>query len=98
VSGADASRRPAGSLLEVRVVPRGGRDAVVGWEGDALRVRVSAPAAEGRANAAVLRLLALHFEVPRSEIEIVRGASSREKWIRVDGLAPRALRARDDGR
>lgn len=88
------SPRPSGALLRVRVVPRGGRDAVIGWEGDSLRVRVSAPPAEGRANAAVVGLLARHFDVPRSEIEIVRGATSREKWVRVDGFAPDALRTR----
>lgn len=93
-----ARARPAGALLRVRVAPRGGRDAVVGWEGDALRVRVAAPPAEGRANAAVVALLARHFDVPKREIEIVRGAASREKWVRVDGLAPDALRARDTTR
>lgn len=81
-------------LLRVRVAPRAGRDAVVGWEGETLRVRVAAPPAEGRANAAVVALLARHFDVPKREIEIVRGAASRDKWVRVDAMSAESLRSR----
>jgi uncharacterized protein len=85
--------RPAPALLCVRVTPRGGADAVVGWEGDALRVRVAAAPADGEANRAVIALLAKRFGVSKSEIEIVRGDTSREKWVRVGALDPAALRA-----
>jgi uncharacterized protein (TIGR00251 family) len=82
------------ALLHVRVVPRGGRDTIVGWEGEALRVRVAAAPADGKANAAVVALLARAARVPKSEVTIVRGASSREKWVRVDALDAAAIRGR----
>ena len=67
--------------LEVRVTPRAARpgverDAQGGW-----RVRVSEPAESGRANAAVIRALAKHFQVPPSRLMIVRGAVDRRKLI-----------------
>ena len=87
------SARPAPALLCVRVTPRGGGDAVIGWEGDVLRVRVAAAPADGEANRAVIALLAKSFGVAKREIEIVRGDASREKWVRVGALDLAALRA-----
>lgn len=81
-----------GDLLRLRVTPRGGRDAVVGWDGEALRVRVAAAPADGAANDAVVALLARALGVSKGAVEIVRGASSREKWVRVRGLDAAALR------
>ncbi|MFN0151765.1 MAG: DUF167 domain-containing protein, partial [bacterium] len=92
-----AAPRPARSapaLVCVRVTPRGGRDAVTGWDGDTLRVRVAAAPSDGAANRAVIDLLARHFGVAKRDIELVRGESSREKWVRVGGLDVAALRAR----
>lgn len=74
--------------LTVRVTPRGGRDGVEGWAADAagrpvLRVRVSAAASEGAANAAVLALLARALRLPRSAVTLVRGETARVKQIEV---------------
>ncbi len=65
----------------MRLTPRGGRDAIDGWQGDVLRVRVSAPPADGKANDALLRLLAKALGVPPSRLSIVSGASSRTKVV-----------------
>ena len=67
--------RPEGALLAVRVQPRAQRSAVEGWQGGALRVRVTA-ATEGRANRAVTELLADAFDVPASAIELVSGPAA----------------------
>ena len=89
--------RPEGALLEVRVQPRARRNEVVGWRGAALRVRVTAPPADGRANAAVIGLLAHALGVPRSSITIVSGAASRDKRVRVSGYSLDELSALVDG-
>lgn len=94
VEGRAPEGRGSSRLLRVRVTPRGGRDAVLGWDGDVLRVRVRAAPAGGEANAAVVALLARALGLPRGAIEIIRGASSREKWIRVGDLDPARLRER----
>jgi uncharacterized protein YggU (UPF0235/DUF167 family) len=77
--------------LTVRVTPRGGRDAVEGWGRDeadrpVLRLRVTAAADDGAANAAVIALLAKTLGRPRSAIRLLRGAAARVKQIEVDGL------------
>lgn len=73
-------------LLDVHVQPGGSRDEVVGRHGDALKIKVSAPPEGGQANAAVCRLLADAFGVPRASVEVTSGASSRRKRIRIADL------------
>jgi uncharacterized protein len=88
---------PDAALLRVRVQPRASRDEVVGWQGAVLRVRVTAPPEDGRANSAVVALLAEACGVPRSAVELVRGHASHDKLFRVAALAPGAIRARLGG-
>lgn len=75
------------ALLHVRVQPKSSRNEVVGFDGGALKVRVTAPPADGEANAALLGLLAHHFGCPRSALTLVRGRKSRDKWVRISGPA-----------
>ena len=94
-----AAFEPAPLRLAVRVTPRGGRDAVEGWTTDAggrplLKVRVSAPHADGAANAAVLKVLAAALGLPRSSLSLAAGASARVKQVEVRGLDPGGLAAR----
>jgi uncharacterized protein (TIGR00251 family) len=78
-----------GVLFWVRVVPGASRQGIVGWQTDGrLRVRVSSPPEHGRANRALLRLLAGHMGVKSSALTIVAGGNSREKRIHVDGVRP----------
>jgi hypothetical protein len=81
-------------LLSVRVQPRASRDEIVGWQGDTLRVRVSAPPVEGEANMAIRRLVARALGVAPGSVELVRGDRSRDKVIRVAGLALADIRMR----
>ncbi|PYO56391.1 MAG: DUF167 domain-containing protein [Candidatus Rokuibacteriota bacterium] len=89
--------RPEGTLLPVRVQPRARRNEVVGWQGGALRVRVTAPPTDGRANQAVVELLAAALGLPRASIALVSGAASRDKLLRVERHSLADLRARLDG-
>ena len=86
--------RPEPGLLEVRVAPRARRSLVVGWRAGALRVSVTAPPTDGRANRAVAELLAAAFGVAPSSIELVSGAGARDKRFRVGSLSLDELRAR----
>jgi len=79
--------------LDVRLQPRGGRDGIVGWRDDRLLVRVSAPPVDGRANAALRKLLAAELRVPKGRVAVVHGATSRDKVVAVDGLTREQLLA-----
>jgi len=74
--------------VRLRVSPRSRTAAVGGPHGDAWRVRVTAPAEGGRANAAVVRLLAETFELPRSSVTIVSGHGARDKIVELTGIGP----------
>jgi uncharacterized protein (TIGR00251 family) len=86
--------RMAEYVFSVRVTPRAAQDKIAGWEGDVLRVRVTAPPVEGRANDALLRLLARALDVPTSRLCLVRGHTQRNKVIAVEGLSEEEVRAR----
>ena len=73
--------------LRVRLTPRAHRDEVTGVRDGLVLARVRAPPVDGRANAALERLLAKALGLPPSRVEVVRGRSAREKVVRVDGLA-----------
>ena len=84
--------------LAVRVTPRGGRDAVDGWALDpggrpCLKVRVSAAAADGEANAALVAFLAKRLKRPKSAVRIVSGETARLKSLEIEGLDEAALAA-----
>src|SRR5262245_45681856 len=83
-----------GARLRVRVTPRASRDAIVGARGGALVVRVAAAPVDGAANTALVRLVARALGVPPSSVEVVRGATGREKQLQVTGLGADEVRAR----
>src|SRR5512145_2507637 len=88
---------PPETRLTVEVRPRAGRDEIVGWRGAVLRVRVTAPPADGAANEAVRTLLAERLGCARSRVEIVRGQTARTKVVRVAGLDRGTVAARLGG-
>lgn len=85
-----------GLFLSVRVTPRGGRDAVVGWNGvtRVLAVRVAAAPVQGAANAAVAKLVANLLGLRARQIELVSGGTSRTKRFRLRGIGTGELEAR----
>ncbi len=86
--------RPEGELLAVRVHPRASRNEVVGWQDSALRVRVTAAPDGGEANRAVCRLLAAALGVAPSRVALVRGATTRDKFFRIEGLSLAEVRVK----
>ena len=80
--------------LKLHVTPGAREDGIAGWQGDSLRVRVRARPEKGLANEAALRLLAGRLNLPRSRLNLLRGATSRDKLIEVEGLSEDELRAR----
>ena len=83
--------------FSVRLTPRAVADRVDGVLDGVLKARVTAPAVEGAANHALVRLLADELEVARDDIRIVAGATSRQKLIVVSGVDPEAIVARWPG-
>jgi uncharacterized protein len=82
----------ASALVALKVQPRASADAVVGEREGVIVVRLKAPPVDGQANAALLRFLARQLGVPQRQVELVRGAMGRQKWIRVQGLSADAVR------
>jgi len=78
--------------LSLKVVPGSSRDEVVGWLGDSLKVKVKAPPEKGRANEAVVVLLAERLGVDASSIALVSGHGSPAKIVAVDGMDDEAIR------
>ena len=76
----------------MRVIPRARRNEIAGERDGRLLIRVTAPPVEGAANAAVCRLVARCARVPARRVSIVRGQTSRDKVVRVEGFADDELR------
>ena len=69
-------------IINIRVIPRARVQKIVA-DGDVLRVYTNAAPSDGEANAAVIKMLAKHFDVPKSSISIVRGTTSHDKVIEI---------------
>ena len=76
----------ARSTIRLRVSPGARRSEVVGRHGEAWKVRVAAPAESGRANEAVVQLLAATLELPRRGVSIRSGLTARDKVVELEGL------------
>jgi len=85
---------PAGATFAVKVQPRAKKNAIAGELGDALKLALTAPPVEGRANEACIEFFANLLDVPRSSVTIASGETSRRKGIRVAGLSADEVRAR----
>lgn len=72
--------------ITVRVTPRSGKDSLESGAGGVLLVRVTAAPDEGKANAAVCRLVAAALDVPKSSVTVVRGHTARTKALEIGGL------------
>jgi hypothetical protein len=80
--------------LRLRVSPGAGRSGIVGRYGDGWKVRVAAPPEDGRANDAVLRLLADALSLPRTSLTLVSGHTARDKIVLLDGVGPAQIERR----
>jgi uncharacterized protein (TIGR00251 family) len=75
-----------GVLIEVKVTPRSSHKGVMGVVGDVLLVRLNAPPIDGEANNQLIEILARYFMLRKSDIDIVKGLSSRRKTIKLRGV------------
>jgi len=73
-------------LLKVYLQPKSSKNEVVGPYRDGIKVKVTAPPVEEKANEALIRFLAKEFRIPSSTIEILKGHHSREKTLKISGL------------
>ena len=76
-----------GVTFAVKVHPRARKNAMTGVVGDALKLSLTAPPVEGRANQAVIEFFAELFEIPRSSVTIASGETSRNKTVRIAGVS-----------
>jgi uncharacterized protein (TIGR00251 family) len=85
---------PKGATFQVKVHPRAKKNAITGELGDALKLALTTPPIDGRANEACIAYLAELLNVPRSSVTIAAGDTSRQKLIRVAGLSAAQVEAR----
>jgi uncharacterized protein len=82
------------SILRVHIVPGAKIDRVVGEHGGAIKIKLRAPAVEGKANAALIRFLAEQLNLPRHSMVLKCGHKSRDKVVQIDGLTAEDMRRR----
>ena len=85
---------PPHCTLSIKAIPNAPRSGVVGWLGDALKVKVHAPPVEGRATEALCAFLADELDLPRRAITVLRGDTSRQKILQIDGLTLAEVKTR----
>ncbi len=85
---------PSGATFQVKVHPRARKNAITGTVGDSLKLALTTPPVEGRANQACIAYLAEFLNVPRSSVTIAAGETSRQKLIRIAGLSAAQVEAK----
>jgi uncharacterized protein (TIGR00251 family) len=81
------------TTVAVRLQPRAKRDEVVGERGEAIVIRVTAPPVDGKANAALCAFIAKKLKISPTRVDLVRGQTSRDKVVHVEGVTQADLRA-----
>jgi len=79
-------KSPAGIVLKVRIQPRASKDEIVGLYGDALKIRIAAPPVDAAANESLIKLLSKTLDIPKSRINLIKGQTSRNKSLFLDGF------------
>lgn len=83
---------PQKTTIDVKVLPRSSKDEIVGEKDGVYKIKLTAPAIEGKANKALLKLLAKKLGLPKREIRIISGERSRIKSIRINRLTLEQVR------
>ena len=81
------------TTLDIRVLPRSSRNEIVEKQGNIYRIKLTAPAIEGKANKALITLLSKRLGLPKAKIQLISGERSRTKTIRIQGLPPEQVEA-----
>lgn len=87
----DFTEKDGTLIFSVRVIPRSSRSEIIGEYDGALKVKLSSPPVDGAANAELIKLLAKEFRVPRSQVELLSGQTSKLKQVRVSGVKTGAV-------
>ena len=82
---------PEGLDLHVRVVPRAAKNEFQGLHDNALKIRLTTPPVDGKANQALIKFLSKTLKVPQRQITLVRGEIARQKTLRITGLTQEQL-------
>ena len=80
-----------GVAFAIKVQPRARKNAIIGVVGDIVKLALTAPPVDGRANQAVIEFLAELFEIPRASVTIASGETSRNKVVRIAGMSKQAV-------
>ena len=80
--------------LAFHIVPNAKADRVIGTHGDSVKIKLRAPAVEGKANAALIEFLATQLQLSKHAIALERGHKSRDKLVRIEGLNEDEIRRR----
>ncbi len=83
-----------GATFAVKVHPRARKNAITGTMGDVVKLALTAPPVDGKANQAVIEFFADLFDIPRSSVTIASGETSRNKTVRISGLSKRTVEER----
>lgn len=75
-----------GIRFEIRVQPRSSQNQIIGAVGDAIKVKLTAPPVEGQANQSLIAFLADVFSVPKRNVSIIKGDTSRNKIVEIQGI------------
>ena len=75
-----------GCRIEIKAVPNAPKSEVIGWLGDALKVKVHAPPVEGKANQVLCEFLAGELHLPKRSVKLFQGDTSRKKVVAIEGM------------
>ena len=75
------------TIIKFKLIPRSSRNEIIGKENDVIKMKLTAPPVEGKANKALVSFLAKKLGAPKRDIEIVSGERSREKLLKINGLS-----------
>ncbi len=84
-AGPDIITVASETIIKIKVLPRASRNQILGYEAGVLRVKLTAPPVEGKANKALVQLLAKTLGIPKRDIEIISGEHSSEKMLKISG-------------
>lgn len=93
-SGGFLTKAPEGTFIDIWAKPRASKSALAEEREEALTIRLAAPPVDGKANEALLKFLSKLLKIPKSELVLANGASSRKKRVLVQGLSPEEVSAK----
>lgn len=92
MAGTPSRKSGGGVVIDVRVVPRSSTARVIGLVEGVLKVKLTAPPVDGAANKELIKLLSSYFQVRKRSVRILRGESSKNKRVAIEGLAEDSIR------